>query len=222
MRKVINFLVAILLLPVAVAASLALYQQLIQAKTFGNAQLAFFWGVGIYLLIHLVLHKPIRLYVFGHELTHAISSWICGGSVSSFSVSGRGGKIVTNRVNTFILLSPYLIPIYTVLITLAYFILSLFYSLQDYNLTFIFLVGFSLAFHLLLTIETLKTEQPDLLESGYLFSLLLIYITNLLLVSIILSLIFPEMSLQIFFQKAGGIVKNVYEALFRQLFAPKK
>src|SRR3954468_14407382 len=72
--------------------------------------------------------RPLRLYVFGHELTHAIWVWIMGGEVKAFEVSREGGSIVTNKHNVWIALSPYFYPIYTLAILMVYGAVSFFYD----------------------------------------------------------------------------------------------
>ena len=47
-----------------------------------------FWffslGVVLWLITFFGLHRPVILYVFGHELTHALWVWMMGGRVSRF------------------------------------------------------------------------------------------------------------------------------------------
>ena len=54
------------------------------------------------------------VYVFGHELTHALWVWLMGGRVSRFRVGRDGGHIVTDRNNFWIALAPYFFPLYSI------------------------------------------------------------------------------------------------------------
>ena len=56
------------------------------------------------------------LYVFGHELTHALWVWLMGGRVSRFRVGRDGGHIVTDKNNFWIALAPYFFPLYSLLV----------------------------------------------------------------------------------------------------------
>jgi hypothetical protein len=53
------------------------------------------------------------------------------------------------------------------------------------------LIGFSLAFHIALTLHSLREHQSDLQQVGVIFSLIFIYFMNLLVLTFLLSLIAP-------------------------------
>ena len=54
-----------------------------------------FWffslGAVLWLIAFFGLPRPILIYVFGHELTHALWVWLMGGRVSRFRVGRDGG-----------------------------------------------------------------------------------------------------------------------------------
>ncbi len=216
--RIFKVLIGILLLPVSVAATKAFAAQLGQIQQLQGPASYFLYGVVIYLIAHLVLQKPNFFYVFGHEVAHALASLICGGRVNSLNVSARGGKISTTKSNFFIALFPYFFPTYTLFFWLAYFLVSLFRDVSAYIPHFLFLIGFSLTFHLVMTIESMKVKQSDIFKTGYLFSVSLIYVLNVLLVSLILSVVFNGFVFSQFFQAAvqgsGDIYYSIYEYLF--------
>lgn len=216
--RFLRFILGILLLPFSIGVSAALYGQLGNVHALSNYQLFFLYGIGTYIVIHLVFYRPVFPYVFGHELMHAISTWVSGGKVKSFKATSKGGEVKATKSNSFISLSPYFFPIYTIFVALAYSLSSLFFDVSRYVLIFIFLVGFSLAFHLIITIDFLKTKQPDLVKTGYLLSLTLIYIVNLSLLALILSLIFPDVSFVNFIQGSVQRALNIYAAVVKQFF----
>ncbi len=166
----------------------------------GSNESYFLLGVGVYALIHFLFKKPILLYIFGHELTHAISVFLCRGRVKSFRVSRRGGGVGSTKANFFISLSPYLFPIYTILVVVVYFFLALFLDVSKYLAVFLFVVGLTWAFHIFLTLYFLGQGQKDVVRSGRIFSLPLIYITNLLILLIILCCLSRQIALKDFFQ----------------------
>lgn len=218
LKVVFRFLLTLLLIPLAISVSLTLYHQLGAIRSFSQAQTSFLLGLAGYLVVHAIFYKPIYLYVLGHELTHAISSILCGGKVKSMRVSSKGGRVVTTKSNLFITLAPYLIPIYTVFVLLIYRGLALFINVQQYLYLFIFFIGFSFSFHIVLTVDSLKKDQPDVVKSGRLFSLFLIYIINIGAVVFILRFIFSEISF-LFFAKASLLLtKEIYLSVFNQLF----
>ena len=144
-------------------------------------------------------------YIFGHEVTHAIWVKLFGGNVANrFHVSLEGGHVLTDRVNTWIVLSPYFFPIYAVLVGTLYGALlfsgklldtishssvqgsSLYESIIHFQWLFLLLIGFALAFHLIFTFLLVTKSQPDLHYGGTFFSLMVIYMINLLLVTALL------------------------------------
>ncbi|MCX7869556.1 MAG: hypothetical protein N2322_06345, partial [Terrimicrobiaceae bacterium] len=78
-----------------------------------------FWffsmGVALWMVAFWGLPRPMWLYVFGHELTHALWVLALGGRVHEFRVTRAGGHVVADRTNTWIALAPYFFPIYSVL-----------------------------------------------------------------------------------------------------------
>ena len=216
--RIFKVLIGILLLPVAVAASTAFSGQLSQIQQLQGLSSYFLKGVMIYLIMHLVLYKPNYFYVLGHEVAHALATFICGGRVSSFRFSARGGGILTTKSNFFIALFPYFFPTYTLFFWLAYFLVSLFRDISNLAPHFLFLVGFSLALHLVMTIDAMKLKQSDIFQTGYIFSISLIYTLNVILVSSILSVIFKDFSFPTFFHSGLDQTANSYYAIYEYLF----
>ena len=215
--KALRFLLGLAAVPVAVIASIVLYDQLGLVRQLSKNQSYFLAGVVIYLVVHSIFYKPVYLYILGHELTHAIFTWLCGGRVTSFRATLRGGRVTTTKSNFFITLGPYFFPIYTVLISCAYFVVSVFSKSEDYTSAFIFLIGFSWALHVVLTIHFIKMEQPDIMKMGTLFSICLVYIANLMIVAFILSLFFPEVSFSGFVKDSCLESAKFYGNFFRGL-----
>ena len=56
------------------------------------------------------------IYVFGHELTHALWTWLFGGQVKKMKVSSSGGHVIISKTNFLIALAPYFFPLYAVIV----------------------------------------------------------------------------------------------------------
>jgi hypothetical protein len=147
--------------------------------------------------------RPLRAYVFGHELTHAIWVWLWGGKVSRFEVRRDGGYILTDTHNFWIALAPYFYPLYSLVVILLYGVASLFYDVARTTDTLIFmtplqwlflLLGATWAFHLSFTCWMIPKGQSDLAYHGTFFSLVIIYLMNLLLLVVFLIVAAPEIS----------------------------
>ncbi len=154
--------------------------------------------------------RPIRAYVFGHELTHAIWVWLWGGRVSRMEVTRDGGYILTDTHNFWIALAPYFYPIYSIFVILGFGIASLFCDFTKVEETLLFmtplqwlflLLGATWAFHMSFTIWMIPKGQSDLTSHGTFFSLVIIYLMNLLLLTGFLLVIDRELSFAGYFQE---------------------
>lgn len=214
--KIIKFIAGILAIPVMAAVTRAFYGNITGVVELSGILKYFMWGVGAYIVLHLLFYKPTYIYVLGHEAVHALTSWVMGGKINSFKVSEAGGSVSTTKTNAVIELSPYFIPIYTVILMAVYFVVA--YSYKINGAAFIFLIGFTLTLHLVMTIEVMKIRQPDLMKSGYLFSIVIVYVLNIIIIAMLFSLLFPSFSSKKFFADSFVFSKDVYTAIIRQLF----
>jgi hypothetical protein len=116
------------------------------------------------------------------------------------------------------MLAPYLIPVYTVILAAVYFILSFFIDITKYSGAFIFLIGFTLMLHLVYTAESIRDKQSDLIKTGYFSSISFIYITNLIIVFLIVSFFFQGASFVSFIADVYEKAKIFYWSFWKQLF----
>ena len=178
MPKWIKFLVAILLLPVCAGAALALLKVL---HAYGSADMT--WipllaGAACWIVIFCLLPKPMWIYVFGHELTHALWTWLFGGEVKKMKVTSSGGHVVISKTNFVIALAPYFFPLYVVLVVAVFALGNLIWNWHSYLVWFHLCVGAAYAFHVTLTFHILQTRQSDITGQGYLFSGVVIFLGN--------------------------------------------
>jgi hypothetical protein len=215
-KRAFKITIGIIMLPASYAFAHNLFKQLSSISSFGNAERYFFYGIASYVIIHIVFFKPNYIYVLGHESLHAIATWICGGKVTSFRVSSSGGSIETTRSNFFVALAPYLFPFYTVVFSAIFSIGTIFFPADEFLSIFLFSVGLSLCFHVIMTIEMIKKRQEDIAETGYLFSINLIFICNL--IGLIFSLLFSQINFADFVVYSFIDTKNLIYNVFCQLF----
>jgi len=155
----------------------------------------FAFGCLFWFTLGWVKMQPSVLYVFAHEMTHAITARLSGGRVMDMRVNTAGGYIETDKTNAVITLSPYLVPFYTVVVFALYGLIGLAVDMQhlmsvsffDTELKlkwiwiFYFFVGLTWCFHLTFTMKVLRIEQSDLLHNGEFFSMMLIFLINLII-----------------------------------------
>ena len=146
---------------------------------------AFIGGYALWLAIFAFLPKPVRTYVLGHELTHAIWALMMGARVGGLKVKKTGGQVRTSKVNWLIALAPYFFPFYAMLFIGLFFLAYAIWNLSAYLWVLFFLVGLGWSFHVTFTLMMLLTvKQPDIESQGVLFSVVVIYCMNLLTMAI--------------------------------------
>ena len=211
-QRMLRWLTALMLLPFCVIATRALlnvgvgsgaeetfWRDLVTSEHF------LYFGIGCVLMMGwfftgLLERLFLYFYVLGHELTHAVFVYACGGKVGGIHVTADGGYVMTNKSNALIALSPYFVPFWSVVIlgistVIGLFNkLGLFYEIPHHDHALYFLVGFSWSFHLLWTLWMIPRDQPDLKENGVFFSLVVIYIANVVVISILLCLAEDDLS----------------------------
>ena len=207
MGLLLKFVIGVLIVPVAYGVTAAFYNNLILMKDMGSGLSNFVWGIGIYAILHLLFYKPTPVYVLGHEAVHALIAWLFGGKIHSFKVSAEGGSVSTDKSNVVIELGPYFVPIYAIILMAIYFVIS--YSYKINGAAFVYLIGFALAFHVIMTIEVMKIRQPDILKSGYLFSIVFVYVLNIIIIALLFSLMFRPFSAKQFFIDSWNASKMV-------------
>lgn len=179
MPKWIKTIIAILLLPLCVGVAIAFWRVL-QAS--GNAETVWVMlaaGAACWLVIYAMLPRPMWVYVVGHELTHALWTWLFGGSVKKFKATSSGGHVIITKTNFLITLAPYFFPFYAAGVVLVFALGHLIWDWSRYQMWFHLLLGAAYAFHVTLTIDVLRTKQSDITQEGYLFSAVIIYLGNI-------------------------------------------
>ena len=166
------------MLPVCAGAAVALRKVLGASGTADTIWVAALSGAACWLVIYLLLPKPMWIYVFGHELTHALWTWVFGGQVKKFKASANGGHVVVTKNNFVIALAPYFFPLYAILVVLAFVVGQCFWNWRPYVVWFHLMLGAAYAFHITLTWHILHHDQTDISEQGYIFSAVVIFLGN--------------------------------------------
>jgi hypothetical protein len=179
MPKWVKLVIAILLLPVCFGAAQALWMVIQRSGTADTTWVPLLAGAGCWIVIYLLLPKPMWLYVLGHELTHAVWAWLFGAEVKRLKVSSKGGHVLITKTNFLIALAPYFFPLYAVIVVTVFAIGHLVWDWRNYLALFDLFLGAAYAFHLTLTAHILKTEQSDITGQGYLFSAVVIFLGNI-------------------------------------------
>jgi hypothetical protein len=219
-QKAFKFIIAVLLLPFC-AGGIRTLGFLIKAS--GAADIV--WvpllaGIGCWLAVYGLMPRPMRVYVFGHELTHAFWTILFGGKVKRFKVSKKSGYVAVTKENFLIYLAPYFFPIYAILICVVYGISSLFFDIQKYRPLFHFFLGAAYAFHVTFTANVLQTKQADISTQGHFFSWVVIALGNIFVLAVglpVLSGFSVMTSLKMwllnsiyYYEKVFALIRNVF------------
>ncbi|MDD2751737.1 MAG: hypothetical protein PHN59_01215 [Candidatus Omnitrophica bacterium] len=194
---VIKFILGVCLLPFIYTATTAFLGEFSQIET--SLQNYFWYGISSFLVIYLFIWEPTVIYAKGQRILEVIFTFF----------------------RPLVRVAPFLLPIYFIILMVAYGLVSFFNQSAEARDFFVFLFGFSMAFHLVFSAKSLRTRQEDFLKANYIFGFSFLYLVNLMLLSFLFSFIFEKFSFVHFsnlsYQAAGGIFNSV----FNQLFVPK-
>jgi hypothetical protein len=183
MARLLRLLVGLVLLPLCWATVAAVLDLSPSAMTkqppwIATSLLAMVAGYVCWLLIFTFLPTPVRAYIWGHELTHAVWGLLTGARVGPIKVGNAGGSVRLSHAGLFTTLAPYFVPFYTVLLLLLRLLLGMFVEMGQWDLLWLFLVGLTWGFHLSFTLRSLAQRQPDIQAFGRIFSYVLIFLFN--------------------------------------------
>ena len=191
----LKFVVAVLLLPVVIASTVALNGQ-VMAVTDGLQQ-KLWLGLLSYLVLKFFVYDFMHVYQFGQGIVTFCFQFL---------------KPLVNA-------APFVIPIYTVLVLIAYAIVSalgkMTLPVQGY---FFMVLAFTFAMHIILTAQALYTKDTAVGKPTYFFSMQLIYIVDVFLIALVMNAALPAFHFVDFFKTLGSVSYDIYRAVFTQLF----
>ncbi len=213
--KWLKLLIGILLLPACVGGGWSLGRVLQASGAADTVWVALAAGAGCWLAIYLLLPKPMWVYVMGHELTHVLWTWLMGGRVKRFKASSQGGHVIVTKSNFLIALAPYFFPIYAALVVAVFETGRWLWHWEAYAVWFHLLLGAAYAFHLTLTWHILKDSQSDITSQGYVFSAVVIFLGNLLVLLVAVPLLTHKIEVTLAFRWWAECTLNLILRLTR-------
>ena len=153
---------------------------------FSAEAISLFAGMVAFLAVWTAMPNPVRLYVLGHELTHAVWGLAFGARVSDLKVGATGGSVRLTKSNVWITLAPYFFPFWTiVVVAVALAVRAVMHFTHPgaplpVPWLWMFAVGFTWCFHACFTVRSLMQTQPDVQEYGRIFSWTFILVCNIL------------------------------------------
>ena len=210
MANFLRFILGLLLLPACWGFSRTFADAVVAGSSGGVSAeaVSLLGGIAAFALCWASLSHPVKVYVLGHELSHALWGLLFGAMPSKLRVSAAGGSVNLTKSNMLITLAPYFFPFYTFLVIVVALITSAFIRPLPCLPLWMFAVGFTWAFHALFTLETLAQRQPDVKLYGRIFSWVFIFLANVALI-----LLFLASTTSLTFAQLGGfLVHRVIDA----------
>lgn len=155
-------------------------------RLFSVEAVSLFAGIASFLVLWKVLPDQTRIYVLGHELTHAVWGLAFGARVSNLKVRSTGGSVTLTKSNVWITLAPYFFPFWTAIVAVIALLVRAVMHFTHPNASlplpwlWMFAIGFTWCFHACFTIRSLMETQPDVQEYGRVFSWTLILACNII------------------------------------------
>jgi hypothetical protein len=194
MLVVFKFIIAVLLLPLVIGTVVALQGEI--TKFDPALQQAINVGVLTYVLMKFFVYDFDAVYKFGQGIVGGCFQFL---------------KPVMN-------FAPYVFPIYTILGIIAYAIVNIMGKMGEWGPLFFMVIAFTFAMHIVLTAQDLYTKDSIAGKPSYFFTMALIFIVDVFLMSLLMSLAGKGFSFVNFFKGLSVASVDIYAAVFRQLF----
>ncbi|MBI2870686.1 MAG: hypothetical protein HYY14_03140 [Candidatus Omnitrophica bacterium] len=218
LEKGSKFLIGVLFVPAAYVAGAVLWRSVESAPFFSGGGAYFAGGVFCYFVLHTLVWEPTWFYVLGHELTHAFFGLLFRAKVSRVEISAAGGTTTLSKSNFLISLGPYLVPFYTLIFMVAFLVLRMTGHAAYFVKPFLAAIGFTWAMHLVMTVKFIRMDQPDIIRTGQLFSLVVIALVNIVMLAGVLSVAVPQLEFKAYVWESALRIRQAYQSIFKQLF----
>ena len=198
--------------PLVLLISLWLFWGVVQSLiklsfNLGYTDSLFLVGIGFCsgLLVFSLLSTFSQTYVVGHELTHWLVAKLFRRKTTGLRIGKGQGSVRVERPNMLIVLAPYFFPLYTLIWIIV--VKSLEILVKEDRIGFVLYsgVGFTYAYHVVMTILALSKKQNDLRLYGHFFSLCLILTINSFILFVGISCFSND------FRAGWSLLKNSYQ-----------
>ena len=206
LARIVKTAMVLVLLPITVGLLLGILRQLeVMSLSGGTFRDWVQHGFLTYVGLHLLLYRPVGLFRVGHRIFSALAIWLFGGQVTAVEDAStgsgkgaKGGKAAAAKPptegSTLVAFSPYVVPLYVVLVCLAGWGLRQWLARSLVDGPIAFLIGVTIAFHWIMTADDLQQQRSRWHIETYLLALGLVFVLTLLIGSACLHWAIPEFS----------------------------
>lgn len=186
--SIIKLLIGLFFVPVVIAVTFSFRKEL---SGIGSAYDFFVWGVLAYVIFHLFIFVPQTLYQSGQRVFADI-----------FGFFPRIASVMS-----------IIVPLLPCMALFLLYICASSLKVPGVERYFMFVAGFVLAVHVILTAKDLYEEDVSRIKGRYLLTLCLVYITNIVIVAFLVGLNFSQFSFSKFFLSGVENISNAYSWL---------
>ena len=229
--RLVKLVIAFCLIPPFLGLVMGIWSQLegVVAGSKSVAEWAMLGAVG-YVGVHLFLLQPKALFQAQHRLLSKLSVWLFGGQVATEPPKGstrekkadkseKGSKGSDGpQGSTLLVLSPYLVPLYAILICLVSWALGRWANVPRLDEATGVLVGAAVSLHWVMAAGDLQQNRSRFPFDAYLLALALIGIVSSTVVALVLPLAAAPFSIPAVFAEALRQSQAVYSAVWQALF----
>ena len=212
------------LIPLAVGLLQGILEELDIMSSTGGASYRQWvtWGFVAYVGVHVLLYRPVPLFRVSHRIFSVLAVWLFGGQVTSVEGAGgskgKGAKGDAAQGSTLVAFSPYVIPLYVILVAAAGWLLRQWLGRMLVDGPVTFLIGVMMAFHWLMTADDLQQQRERWHLETYLLAIGLVFVVTLLLGGACLPWAVPEFSFLRAVAEGFTKAQAIYATLVQRLF----
>lgn len=219
--KFLKSCAAILLAPVVAAAvfTYAVFLYDFAARSF-LTYWSFWLGLLIYPVFQRFVVRPNGIYIFEHEMTHALFAVFTGSRVKKISLKKDNGSVVVDKTNSLITLAPYFFPLYAASVFALWKIVARIWpQVMPWEPAAHFAFALALSFHFFMTTNAIFHGQSDIRADGVFFSMAVIFFLYVCVSAFLLKFFFGSsaelQNLGGFFLKIWNLSAFFYAWLWR-------
>ena len=235
LARLLKIVVVSLLLPVVVGLLGGVLEQLARCGAGAEADVRT-WilrGGAVYVGLHVLLYKPVPWFAASRAMFTTLAVWLFGGQIASVEKGAaskadggkskkgskeKGSGSAGSGSTTLVAFSPYVVPLWTVVVCLIAWAASHVVSRRWIDVPAALLLGASMAFHWLMTADELQQQRSRWPIETYLLALALIFVLTLFIAAACVPLAMPEFSFVQALSAGLSRAQAIYAAVWQQLF----
>lgn len=240
--RFVKGLVGALLIPPVIGLAVSVVSQFDELSA-GTRSCGYWFLLGLigYAGTHLLLYRPRQLFALNHALLDRLAVWLFGGQVATVGSEGaaasskkapkpskakkgkgdKDGGDAPAEASTLVVISPYLVPLYTGLVSLLAWVAAHWGDGSLFRIITSAAFGISLGFHICMTGEDLQEHAEQFPIETRLMALAISILASVSIAALCAPVALPDFSVSEVFAKAGSHAHQIYAGVASTLFGLK-